>query len=244
VIVLDPGHEPSKGGAVSSCGVEEYKYNDEMVEALSRSLRDYRIILTREKDREVDVNQPHLKSHLNPEAQQQWEKNKTLVSRPAIANQARARFFISIHHDSVPESELIFDPALCQGKGGRRISDSFKNAHTIGFDIFVNDRAPSNLSASSLKLAELIGSRFIKAGRTASNYHLSPFEPCTSCRVVDAASGIYYKDLSVLRNIDTPAILIEIGNILDPEDEKRVRNNTFRSQVSELISDSLREYFK
>ena len=243
VIVLDPGHEPSMVGAISSCQKPEYKYNEEMVGYILKALRpDYTVVVTRKFGH--DMTTTGLKNYVKPEYQQEWAKEKSLLARAAIANRIHAAIFISIHHDSVPEKDLYFDHKICHGKGGMRITPSFEAHHKIGFNVFIYDHAAKIRKMRSLKLARIVGKNIEALGRIPSNYHIYPVEPCASCQVVDKSLGVYSEDLAVLKATNMPAILIEVGNILDPRDARAVSTPEFRTAFSKAIAKSLRQYFK
>ncbi len=228
VIVLDAGHEPSRGGATSSCLKKEYVYNDEVVAVLKDALAPAKVVLTRLPNQEVDENE-----------QRAWPKNPTLLARAAIANKARADLFISIHHDSVADEQLYLDKALCGGQGGMRVKTLFKNQRQIGFSVFVYDNNDNENKTRSIQLARLIGKEVKAMGRIASDYHVKPFENCESCRVIDKELGVYHQDLVVLKNTTMPAVLIEVGNLLDPQDEKLINTPQFRKHFAAAVKKSI-----
>jgi len=55
--------------------------------------------------------------------------------------------------------------------------------------------------------------------------------------------GVYSQDLAVLKNAKVPAILIEVGNILDPDDERTINTTEFRQKFATVISKSLKDFF-
>lgn len=243
LIVLDAGHEPSHPGAMGTCGVKEVNYNDKIVKSLAKVLsKNYRIMLTRDDGKEVDVQNEKLAELLRDVEKSKWSQHKQLYSRPAIANLNNAALFISIHHDSNATKQIITKPELCGGKGGITVRDEFKMKYIIGYNIFVNDDKQSAQRDNSLRLANLIGKQMLGINRKPSNYHVYPDGDCKSCRPINKVTGVWYEDLAVLRNAKMPAVLIEVGNIVDTDDEAVINSDAFREKFSLAIKNAVDAY--
>jgi len=240
IVVLDAGHEPSRPGAIATCGKQEVEYNDAIVTALTTALNGYQVLLTRKAQAEVSTDAGELPDYLNVEAQTKWDEHKTLLARAAIANKNEADVFVSIHHDSTAGRWQLNDSALCEGRGGKKLAAAFKQKYRIGFNIFVDADKPEPCRGLSLKIAQLIAERLLATGRMASDYHQ---DDCKSCRSIDSKLGIWHQDLAVLRETSMPAVLIEIGNIVDPDDEAAISSSGFRQQFAQIIKAALDEYF-
>lgn len=240
LIVLDAGHEPSKPGAVATCGNTEVTYNDAVVGALAAALADYRIVLTRNANADVATEDPAFPAHLSAAAKAKWPTHRSLLTRAALANAQHADLFISIHHDSTPTRNLVTDATLCNGRGGKKLADAFKRRYRVGYNLFVNDDAPEPKRSASLALARLLGLRLQAAARTAADYHR---DDCPSCRAIAAELGIWHHDLAVLRYTDMPALLIEVGNLLDVDDEAQVSSAAFRRQFADHVKMAVDDYF-
>jgi len=244
LIVIDPGHEPTQGGTIGTCQQHEVVYNDEMAQFVTKALEPtYKVILTRQPEKPVQTDDLSLKNNILPADQILWESKKSLLARPAIANKDHAQLFIAIHHDSAPAEDQIFDPALCHSKGGKTLSPAFTKKFNIGFNIFVDNQENDPRSQESILLAENIGKQMIALGRTPSNYHVYPGGDCKSCRPIDAKLGVWYENLAVLRNAKMPAVLIEVGNIVDTTDEAKINNDAFRSQFSVAVKTAVDQWF-
>ena len=238
-IVIDPGHEPSKGGATSTCGEKEVVYNDRMSQKLLQALKPYKVILTRQPGKEV-VADVSLNQALSPSGKVSWAKSKSLLARPAIANSSKADIFISIHHDSVSAKHQVPHDGACKGK---TVSDDFKRKYKIGFNVFVNGDGKEPNRTKSIKLATMIGKSLLEIGRVPSDYHFYPVDDCKSCEPIDKKYGVWHQNLAVLREAKMPAVLIEVGNIVDHEDERLMVSESFRAKFSSQIKKSVDEYF-
>lgn len=240
LIVLDAGHEPSNPGATARCRKTEVEYNDAVVAALAAALRQYRIILTRAANAEPPTQREALRYYLDQDAQPSWDKHKSLLVRAALANEQHADLFISIHHDSTAAHQQITDAALCNGQGGKKLRAAFKQQYRVGFNLFINDNASEPRRSLSLKIARLIGRRLIQSARTAANYHQ---DDCKSCRRIDGDLGIWHQDLAVLRQTRMPAVLIEVGNLIDIEDETVISTPEFQRRFAYIVKTALDDYF-
>lgn len=263
VLVLDAGHDPvsatgdaSKSGAVGTCGQLEFVYNDEAANSVASSLQaqqDWKLVRTRESGQSINWQlfpETVLLQNLSLAAQANWSGAKTLYARAAIANAAHCDALISLHHDATREDHEMTDPELCVdpasgiAKGGRRLTPDFLRQYRVGYSIFVYDKDGANPARSreSRHLARLIARRIQALGRLPSNHHL-PQEDCQSCETLDAKLGVFHQNLAILREARCPAVLIEVGNIVDPDDERIVNNDQFRSRLAEAIRQGTQDYF-
>jgi N-acetylmuramoyl-L-alanine amidase len=243
-IVIDSGHEPSQPGATGTCLIKEVIYNDKMVSAIAQTLNaSYQIILTREPGQDVAIDSEVLKKYLPLSESMAWQSKKSLFARPAYANLHHADIFISIHHDSTLIEHQVHDPLLCDQRGGTNLTDAFKQKYKIGFNIFINDADKTPNKARSLLLAKLLGKQLLAIGRVPSDYHVYPVDACQSCYPVNKTLGIWHENLAVLRNVNMPAVLIEVGNIVDPRDERIINSDAFRKDFSHALEQALNDYF-
>src|SRR5262249_25685024 len=86
-IILDVGHTRESEGATSARNIPEFDFNLQLAKRIEEKLRsdgfaETRLLVTGGKAR------------------------PSLLTRVAAANRAKADFFLSIHHDSVPDSML------------------------------------------------------------------------------------------------------------------------------------------
>lgn len=242
-IVIDSGREPSKSGAQGTCGKAEVVYNDLIVQKVETVLEPgYAVVLTRQPGQEVKAKNALLKE-IPGVREGLWARNKSLMARPAIANSKSADAFISIHHDSVSKKHQARRPELCGGRGGVSVSDEFRGRYKIGFNVFVNNEANEPNKSQSIKLAQMIGNAMIALGRTASDYHFYPVDDCKSCEPVDRKLDVWHHDLAVLRHARMPAVLIEVGNIVDHLDENKIKDDGFRANFAEALKSALDKYF-
>jgi N-acetylmuramoyl-L-alanine amidase len=131
-----------------------------------------------------------------------------------------AQLFLSLHHDSVREEFL-----------GR--AEFFS-----GFSLFVSRLNPE--PEKSLACASAVGSRLRAAGFSPSRYHADaalgsgrPF--------ADEANGVHYFDnLAVARTAAMPSVLVEAGVIVNPDEERRMRDPEVRRRIARAIAGGAR----
>lgn len=140
----------------------------------------------------------------------------SLTDRPNAA--PKADFFISIHHDSMQQAWI----------------DAGRNKELKGFAIFVSELNPHY--EQSLACAKAIGERLLAAGETPSLYHETPIKG-ENRPLIDRRLGIHrFDDLVVLKTARMPAVLVEAGVIVNPEEERRLAQPATISKLADAIS--------
>lgn len=127
-----------------------------------------------------------------------------IPSARRAAGAPEADLLVSIHHDSAQARFLA---------AGRQ-------SEFAGYSIFVS--ALNARPGRSLACALGIGERLRSAGERPSGYHAEPVEG-ENHPFIDRRLGVHrYDDLAVLRNAPMPAVLVEAGVIINPEEELRL----------------------
>ena len=194
-IIVDAGHTPAHPGATGASGRVEHLYNLDLSKAVTEDLRaaGERVVRTGADDREIG-----------------------LADRPNAA--PNADFFISIHHDSMPQAWI----------------DEGRNRQLKGFAIFVSERNPHY--EQSLVCAKAIGERLLAAGETPSLYHATPIKG-ENRPLIDRRLGIHrFDDLVVLKTAPMPAVLVEAGVIVNPDEERRLAQPATIAKLANAIS--------
>lgn len=139
-----------------------------------------------------------------------------LADRPnAVPN---ADFFISIHHDSMQQAWI----------------DSGRNKALKGYAIFVSELNPHY--ERSVACAKAIGERLQAAGETPSLYHATPIKG-EDRPLIDRRLGIHrFDDLVVLKTARMPAVLVEAGVIVNPDEERRLAQPATIDRLADAIS--------
>lgn len=204
-IILDPGHNPNKPGAISCTGVYEYKYNDELTNIIKTTLFNNNIEANMTRTPSQDIS---------------------LIDRTHGTEDAK--LFISIHHDSVQPQFIKY------------INGNPTTAKAEGYSIFVSRK--NKYFQQSVEYAKRLAKNLHDIGLMQSYHHGEKIKG-ENRLILDKELGIYiYDDLIVLKNSQCPAILFEAGVIVNPLDERRVKEREFKSNVSKAIVDAIRNY--
>jgi len=140
----------------------------------------------------------------------------TLAERPNAA--PNADFFVSIHHDSMQRAWI----------------DAGRQRDFKGYAIFVSELNPHY--AQSLACAKTIGERLLAAGETPSLYHATPIKG-ENRPLIDRRLGIHrFDDLVVLKTAPMPAVLVEAGVIVNPDEERRLAEPATIAKLAGAIS--------
>jgi N-acetylmuramoyl-L-alanine amidase len=116
----------------------------------------------------------------------------------------RADFFVSIHHDSM-QQWLI---------------DAGRQREFSGYAVFVSSRNPKY--EQSVRCARAIGEQLLAAGEKPSLYHADPIVG-ESRPLIDARLGVQrFDNLAVLKTAPMAGVLVEVGVIVNPDEERRL----------------------
>ncbi|MEL6374368.1 MAG: N-acetylmuramoyl-L-alanine amidase [Pseudomonadota bacterium] len=223
-VAIDIGHSPATVGAVSARGRSEYSFNRrfalELVARAKTQPDRPRTLRSARRPLKLDL------FAIRPNAQRLG-----LKARTAIAARRQADLFLSIHHDSVQPRYL--KTWTYQGKK-RPYSEAFR-----GFSMFVYRGNPD--FAGSLKLARLIAERFKGRGFTQTLHHAEPIKG-ENRKLLSWQYGIYDVNFAVLRTARTASVLLELGVIINPDDEAMVDRPETRRAHAQAILDALRAF--
>ena len=190
-VVVDVGHTAQSPGARSARGYWEYDFNLRLATRIEQDL----------------VHAGFGKTVL---LVTDGPTRKGLAERVARANALSPDLFLSIHHDSVPDSFL--ERWQYEGED-HYFSDRFK-----GHSIFIsNDNADAN---GSLLFGQLMGEQLKARGLHYTPHYIEKFMGHRQRLLVDVKAGVYrYDQLIVLRTTQMPAVLLEAGSIINREEE-------------------------
>ncbi len=211
-IVLDPGHTPMQPGALGVRGIYEVAYNDHFVAKLAKALRAA----------SFTVNLTRLP-----------DQSLSLIDRAAIANDGKAGLFLSIHHDSA-QPQYLKKVDLEHGNGYQTMRP------IAGYSIFVSRKNPR--FASSYRLAERLGQALLEIGRFPTLHHAEDV-PGERRELLSEQMGIYrFDDLVVLARTTMPAVLLEVGVIVNPDDERYLSSERNQDDVCRAIVKAIEAY--
>lgn len=208
LLAIDAGHSTAHPGATSATGEPEFMFNA----TLARMLSDF---LTARGNSVIRIGHNG--------------KMENLKNRTAIANEAEAKFFLSIHHDSVQPRYL----KEWEWHGTTRQYTDY----AAGFSLFVSRKNP--YSETSLHCATTIGKMLREKGLRPSPHHAESIQG-ENREWADQENGVYYyDDLIVLKTAAMPAVLLEAGVIVNREEEQAIQKPEIHNLIATSIENGL-----
>ena len=208
-ITLDPGHGGSETGATGRNGLQEKDVALAVARRLHRLLEDrlgVRVLLTRDSDSFLSLD-----------------------DRTALANNNKSDLFLSIHANASPRqtargSEVYYLSYQASDEDSRRLAAT-ENAgfeYTVArgdtdLEFILWDMAQAAHLNESATLAELLQDE-LQANRADNKNR-----------------GIKQAPFRVLMGATMPSVLIEVGFITHPEEERRLGSAEYQDQLAHAI---------
>lgn len=138
------------------------------------------------------------------------------------AEQAQgAALFLSVHHDSIQQSWLD------QGRAGE----------FAGFAVLVSMKNAQ--AQDSSRCASHIGAAMRQAGESPSLYHAALVKG-ENRPLIDRGNGVHrFDDLVVLKSSQAPAVLLEVGVIVNPAEEGKLADPKFVRHYAGYVADAV-----
>lgn len=219
VVVLDAGHGGHDPGAIGPSGLMEKELVLDITRRVARLLEGelgVRVLLTRDDD------------HFVP-----------LQDRTSFANRERADLFVSIHANAHPQAastgvETYFLSSEATDSGARQVAALENSVIQLEktpaargraemLRAILWDLAQSEFQVESSRLAEIVQDSITRALRLPNR-------------------GVKQAGFYVLGGAAMPAVLIEIGFVTNPREERRLRDPRYRDEIARAIAAGLVEY--
>jgi N-acetylmuramoyl-L-alanine amidase len=221
VVILDPGHGGIDPGTASGNGVTE----KEVVLAFAKTLRqkleakgDYQVYLTREGDTFL-----------------------ALRERVDFAQSKGANLFVSIHADSFPKHANEASGATVYTLSERASDDEAKElaAKENFSDAIAGVELPTDRD-------EVVANILIDLAQRETQNRSIVFARSVVGEM--SAAELHRKSLKsagfrVLKSPDVPSVLLELGFLSNPDDEKRLTSETWRAAMAEKVGAAIDAYF-
>jgi N-acetylmuramoyl-L-alanine amidase len=221
VIILDPGHGGIDPGTASADGVTE----KEVVLAFAKTLRqkleakgDYQVYLTREGDTFL-----------------------ALRERAEFAQSKGANLFVSIHADSFPKHANEARGATVYTLSERASDDEAKElaAKENFSDAIAGVELPTDRD-------EVVANILIDLAQRETQNRSIVFARSVVGEM--SAAELHRKSLKsagfrVLKSPDVPSVLLELGFLSNPDDEKRLTSEAWRGAMADKVGAAIDAYF-
>lgn len=216
VIVLDPGHGGEDTGAKGPSGLEEKEITLSIAKKLASLLQeklDARVLMTRTSDVFVPLEE-----------------------RTAFANANRADVFISIHANAALSrdargTETFFLSMDATDEDARRLA-AFENSADSFAPVSAGLAAGDDLRDILLDLANTRSHH--ESSRLAEVVHLSMLG-----KTGREGRGVKQAPFTVLVGATMPAILVEVGFISNPSEEKWLSSKKYQETAASAIADGI-----
>jgi N-acetylmuramoyl-L-alanine amidase len=213
-IVVDVGHTAESEGAISARNVAEFVFNLRLARRIEQKLKaegfaETRLLLT------------------------EGRAKRSLARRVAAANDLHANLFLSIHHDSVPNS--LLENWEFEGKKSH-FSDRFS-----GYSVFVSRNNPD--FKTSLSFAELVAREMKGQGLQYAQQYSLPIMGRYQHPLLNKETGVYsYDELVVLKSTRMPAVLLEAGSIINRDEELKMDSPERQNMISSAVVAAAKEF--
>jgi N-acetylmuramoyl-L-alanine amidase len=226
-IVIDPGHGGGETGAIGPGGIQEKELTLELARSLAARLGRLGVqtVLTRNDDVTLQLD-----------------------NRPAIANQNKADLFISIHLNSslganAYGAETYFlSPQATDPRAAR--SAAAENAPPAAGSTATRPGAAGAAGGAGeqrdvdLILWELAQSRHMAESQRLANLIQGEFNQ--ELQLKDR--GVKQAPFRVLVGAAMPAVLVELGFISNPDEEKKLQDPAYQAQLIEALARAVARY--
>jgi N-acetylmuramoyl-L-alanine amidase len=213
-VILDVGHTAKSPGARSARGANEFDFNLRLGRLIDQALLDAGFAKT-----VLMVTE--------------GRANRSLHARVARANDLSANLLLSIHHDSVPDRFI----ERWEYNGKRQaFSDRFK-----GHSIFVSQ--DNIVPKDSLLFGSMLGQQLKVRDLQYTPHYTESFMGRWKRALLDASAGVYrYDTLFVLKNTQTPAVLLEAGSIANRDEELEMALPERQQLISAAVVDAVASF--
>ncbi len=223
-IVIDPGHGGTETGAIGPSGVEEKNLTLLIAQTLKAQLEaalPVRVVLTRGED-----------------------ANLPLETRTAIANQNKADLFVSLHLNSAfgpaPRgAETYFLSATASDERAAQAAAA-ENAPGGAARPAAGGDAGGEDALYDLRLIlwDLAQSHFLAESQRLGNLIQGELNGALDLR----DRGVKQAPFVVLMGAAMPAVLVELGFLSNPEEERRLQDPSYRGQLAAALVRAISRY--
>jgi N-acetylmuramoyl-L-alanine amidase len=219
-IVVDPGHGGVETGAIGPSGTPE----KDLTLLLARDLESHlarlgvRVVLTRSEDATLPLD-----------------------TRAAIANQNKADLFISIHLNSSLGSgahgaETYFLSAEASDAKAARAAAAENTP--VGAVPPAAASGEEEVRDLELILWDLAQTRYLAESQRLANLIQGELNETLQLR----DRGVKQAPFRVLNGASMPAVLVEVGFLSNPDEEKKLQDAAYRAELAEALTRAVGRY--
>lgn len=214
-VVVDAGHGGDDEGAIGKSGLTEKEVVLDVAKRLAERLRaaELEVVLTR--DRDVFV---------------------PLEARTSIANDARADLFLSIHANAARSR---------QPRGVETFFESLEASDEAASETAKRENAAFGTSARegpAARVPAILGDLMHRDSMRESNEFAKLAHGELAERAKGPSRGVKQAPFVVLRGVQMPSVLVELGFLTNREDERLLRSASQREALAEALARAVLEF--
>ncbi|MFO7896887.1 MAG: N-acetylmuramoyl-L-alanine amidase [Candidatus Cloacimonadales bacterium] len=217
-IVIDPGHGGKDPGAV---GYSRKTYEKDITLKVAQKLKNHL-----EKNLEVEVYLTRSRDEFI-----------SLQARTEFANQNEADLFISLHCNAHRNSKAkgveVYYLSTATTDEARAV-EALENS--VVYDFEGGEAAVQQYNDLEFILADMAQNEHLEESYKLSTY----LQDNLVLKTQNYDRGVKQANFYVLRGAYMPAVLIEIGFLSNPEDEKKLKTEQYQNKVVQSIYESVK----
>ena len=208
-IVLDAGHGGKDGGTVGKYGTKEKNITLDLAKRIGKLVEKnthIKVVHTREEDIWIPL----------------WKRTK-------IANETNGKLFISIHANANPNRNIRgFETYfLRQGK----TNDAIEVASRENAVIKLEDQQKNIYTGENLIMSTMAQNAYMKESEEFAGIIQNELASRTNSK----NRGVKQAGFYVLIGASMPNVLIEVGFLSNPTEEKKLKKASYRQQIAEAV---------
>lgn len=217
VVAIDPGHGGKDVGAVSASGVME---------------KDLTLAAAKELKRQIDA-QPGMRAVLTRDG----DYFVSLTKRPQIARELNADVFLSLHADSYKDRNISGASFyVTSNKGASSQLAKFVAAHSNTSDHHLIDGVELWSRQQANSIGQVAMHTSIDDSQKLGQYLKLGFK---QAGVRLQHSQVQSANFMVLKNIDMPSVLVEMGFISNPEQDRLLQHGAYQARLASALVSGL-----
>ncbi len=218
-IIIDPGHGGEDEGAIGKSGTMEKDVALKIAFKLAKELqkRGYEVVMTRY----TDVYVP-------------------LEDRTGIANSNNGDLFISIHLNASYRKASGAETYILSLDGYKEVSDTvaFENRRIKTKGKNKEDKTANSRASVSFILWDMAQREYIKDSEKLGEYIQEGLNNLMGIR----DRGVKQAPLIVLKGLDMPGVLVEVGFISNPVEEAKLITDWYQDKIVNVLANSVDRY--
>ncbi|MBL7059928.1 MAG: N-acetylmuramoyl-L-alanine amidase [Candidatus Marinimicrobia bacterium] len=220
-IVLDAGHGGKDGGTVGKYGTKEKDITLDITKRVGRLIEKKthtKVVYTRDEDVFIPL----------------WKRTK-------IANENNGKLFVSIHVNANPNRNIKgYETYLLRpGKTEDAIEVSSRENSVINLEN-TGKKKYESLKGENLIMATMAQAMFMKESEDLA----SAIQSELSKKITSKNRGVKQAGFYVLIGASMPNVLVEVGFLSNPSEEKKLKKSSYRQRIAEGIYTAILKFKK